>query len=72
MTSADRDDLAGQAINAGYRILHGKGHSNHAIALATANHRWLFSACAGAPKQCARLSSRSDSELRGTLRVGAR
>jgi lactate/malate dehydrogenase, alpha/beta C-terminal domain len=36
MTSADRDDLAGQAINAGYRILHGKGHSNYAIALATA------------------------------------
>jgi L-lactate dehydrogenase len=81
MTAADRDDLAGQVINAGYRILHGKGHTNHAVALATARiieavlydeHQVLPAmACAGAPIQYARSSSRSGSELRGTLRVGA-
>jgi L-lactate dehydrogenase len=36
MSSRERDDIAAQVIDAGYRILRGKGHTNYAIALATA------------------------------------
>lgn len=36
MSARERDDLAAQVINAGYRILRGKGHTNYAVALATA------------------------------------
>jgi L-lactate dehydrogenase len=39
MTAADRDDLAGQVINAGYRILHGKGHQPRRRPRDDANHR---------------------------------
>jgi hypothetical protein len=36
MFTAERDDLTAEVTNAGYRILRGKGHTNYAIALATA------------------------------------
>jgi len=36
MSPEERDDLAAQVIDVGYRILRGKGHTNYAIALATA------------------------------------
>ena len=36
VTAAEGDDLRRQVVQAGYEVLHGKGYTNHAIALATA------------------------------------
>jgi L-lactate dehydrogenase len=36
VTAAEGDDLRRQVMQAGYEVLHGKGYTNYAIALATA------------------------------------
>jgi L-lactate dehydrogenase len=36
LTTAERDDISRQVVQAGYQILRGKGYTNYAVALATA------------------------------------